>query len=53
MNDASRTEKPKHREDATRRCHVCGCSDEDCMRCIIRTGVPCYWVGPNLCSACL
>lgn len=34
------------------RCRVCGCTDLDCSGCIERTGVACYWVEPDLCSAC-
>jgi hypothetical protein len=34
-------------------CTVCGCTDDDCSGCIERTGVPCYWVSPTLCSACV
>lgn len=33
-------------------CRECGCTDEDCSGCIERTGRRCYWVAPNLCSAC-
>ena len=33
-------------------CRVCGCTDLDCRGCIERTGEPCYWVEPGLCSAC-
>ena len=33
-------------------CRVCGCTDDDCRGCIERTGRPCHWVEPNLCSAC-
>jgi hypothetical protein len=36
-----------------RRCRVCGCTDEDCTRCVIRTGRACHWVEPDLCSACV
>ena len=35
-----------------RKCRVCGCTDNDCRRCIERTGQPCSWVEENLCSAC-
>lgn len=35
-----------------RSCRVCGCTDDDCSQCIAKTGEPCYWVGPDLCSAC-
>lgn len=34
-------------------CRVCGCTDLDCSGCIERTGSPCYWVEPDLCSACV
>jgi hypothetical protein len=34
------------------RCRVCGCTDEDCSGCLERTGAPCHWVEPDLCSAC-
>lgn len=36
----------------TRRCRVCGCTDEDCTRCVERTGALCWWVADDLCSAC-
>lgn len=32
-------------------CEMCGCTDE--MACIdIRTGEPCHWTRPGLCSCC-
>lgn len=34
-------------------CRKCGCTDLDCSGCIERTGAPCHWVEPDLCSACL
>lgn len=34
------------------KCVVCGCTDHDCSGCIARTGEPCWWFGPDLCSAC-
>ena len=34
-------------------CEVCGCSDWNCSGCIEKTGEPCYWVRPGLCSACV
>lgn len=34
-------------------CRVCGCTDEDCSACILRTGHPCHWIEPDLCSACV
>lgn len=33
-------------------CRVCQCTDDDCRKCIERTGAPCCWVEANLCSAC-
>ena len=41
------------RAEVVRSCRVCGCTDNDCGGCIERTGRPCYWVGPDLCSACV
>lgn len=35
-----------------RRCRVCDCTDDDCSQCIQRTGKPCTWAEPDLCSAC-
>jgi hypothetical protein len=35
-----------------RRCRECGCTDMDCSDCVERTGVPCYWIEADLCSAC-
>lgn len=35
-----------------RRCRECACTDADCRGCIERTGKPCHWVEPDLCSAC-
>lgn len=34
------------------RCRVCGCTDNDCSKCIKKTGVPCFWIDTDLCSAC-
>lgn len=34
------------------RCRVCGCTDDNCSACVERTGDACYWVEPDLCSAC-
>jgi hypothetical protein len=33
-------------------CTVCQCTDDNCSKCIKRTGMACHWVGRNLCSAC-
>lgn len=35
-----------------RTCRICGCTDNDCRQCIERTGMPCHWIEPDLCSAC-
>ncbi len=37
----------------TGKCVVCGCTEADCSSCVERTGEPCYWVAPNVCSACV
>jgi transcriptional regulator with XRE-family HTH domain len=51
------TSKPGLDADAPlfdeRRCRVCGCTDENCLGCFIRTGRPCEWVEDDLCSACI
>lgn len=39
--------------NAVRRCRKCGCTDDDCGGCVIRTGEPCTWVEADLCSACV
>lgn len=33
-------------------CSECWCTELDCRQCIARTGAPCVWVEPYLCSAC-
>jgi hypothetical protein len=38
---------------SVRTCRLCGCADDDCSGCIERTGEPCHWVEPDLCSACM
>jgi len=40
----------KKRKD--RKCKYCGCTDEDCSQCIERTGLACYWISEDKCSAC-
>jgi hypothetical protein len=35
-----------------RSCRECGCTEDDCSSCVERTGEPCFWVEPDLCSAC-
>lgn len=39
--------------DTTVRCRECGCTDDDCRGCIERTGAPCSWAEPGLCTACI
>lgn len=34
------------------KCKRCGCTDDDCTWCYDRTGVPCFWLLPRICSAC-
>ena len=33
-------------------CRKCGCWDQDTSGCMEKTGLPCYWVEADLCSAC-
>ena len=33
-------------------CRQCGCTDDCCCCCFASTGQPCFWVEPDLCSAC-
>lgn len=35
-----------------RACRVCGCTEFDCRQCVEKTGAPCHWVAPDLCSVC-
>ena len=34
-------------------CITCGCTDNDCSKCIKRTKLRCTWVKPGVCSACV
>jgi hypothetical protein len=36
----------------SRVCRVCKCTDDDCSQCVAKTGAPCFWYEPDLCSAC-
>lgn len=40
------------RRKDSQQCIVCGCTDYDCRQCIERTGKPCSWIEPDLCSSC-
>ena len=33
-------------------CRLCGCTDDDCFDCYMKTGEPCHWVEEDLCSSC-
>lgn len=33
-------------------CKICGCTEDNCGACVESTGQPCYWIEPDLCSAC-
>lgn len=39
--------------DEKRTCRICGCTDDDCRQCIEKTGLPCFWIEDDLCSACV
>jgi len=55
-NKTDKTIETNEKQDintgSARVCRVCGCTDLDCSGCIAKTGQPCYWVEPDLCSAC-
>lgn len=38
--------------NAQRVCRVCGCTNDNCIQCVRKTGRPCHWVEDDLCSAC-
>lgn len=42
----------RHEHVIATACRVCGCTDDDCSQCIEKTGHPCHWIEPGLCSAC-
>jgi hypothetical protein len=48
-------DQPNGHKDQTpiQRCRECGCTDDDCRQCVEKTGMPCHWVEPDLCSACV
>lgn len=52
MSTDKRRPAPQTARHGVRTCRVCGCTDDDCRQCIEKTGEPCYWVEPDLCSAC-
>ena len=33
-------------------CTICACTDDDCTNCYMKTGEPCHWAAPGICSAC-
>lgn len=33
-------------------CLVCGCTQDNCIACIEKTGQACHWINKHLCSAC-
>lgn len=43
----------KMNQVAQHQCAVCGCTDNDCSKCIEKTGHPCHWFNNSLCSACV
>ncbi len=50
---ARAADRRDHGDGGVQACRVCGCTDDDCSGCIERTGQPCHWVEPDLCSACV
>ena len=49
MRKWQQTHEAKIPDLPARKCRVCGCTDLNA--CLVK-GVPCHWVGPDLCSAC-
>ncbi|QDP86048.1 ParB/RepB/Spo0J family partition protein [Chryseobacterium sp. SNU WT5] len=39
--------------DTEQICRVCGCTNDNCIQCIEKTGHACHWVEDDLCSACV
>jgi hypothetical protein len=39
-------------DNPIRECRICGCTDDNCLGCIAKTGSPCHWIEDDLCSAC-
>lgn len=37
---------------AKNKCIICGCTENDCRKCIELTGMPCWWHSEEVCSAC-
>lgn len=53
---SSKKKKPTIKEtpiDPPQKCRVCGCTEDNCAQCIEKTGGPCHWIEPDLCSACV
>jgi len=36
----------------TQKCAICGCTDDDCSKCVAVQGIPCHWAAENICSRC-
>jgi ParB/RepB/Spo0J family partition protein len=49
---AAPQDEPAATAEAERTCRVCGCTEANCAQCVEKTGEPCHWVAPDLCSAC-
>lgn len=52
VEDEKRVARGRRRNVKAGVCRSCSCTDQNCAKCIERTGQPCYWVEPDLCSAC-
>ena len=51
--DSGKTPAAALAEYMEQACRICGCTNEDCSQCLKKTGAPCHWVAPDLCSACV
>ncbi|MFA6023523.1 MAG: hypothetical protein WC781_05535 [Candidatus Pacearchaeota archaeon] len=47
-----KTLKKKTSKSKIRTCRICGCTDEDSLKCTKKTGLPCNWFDKDLCSTC-
>ena len=52
IRDALEAYADRDAERLEPQCRRCGCCDSDCSECMERTGTPCWWVQPHLCSGC-
>ena len=52
IREALKSFEDRDSEALEPQCRRCGCCDSDCSECIERTGLPCTWAEPHVCSGC-